>query len=114
MIKYCLVPIALLVISCSGPGGMAFDRQAEGKKLSFQRSKGNCLACHRIEDGDMPGNIGPPLTNIQSRFSNKRLLREQIWDAAKLNPNTSMPPFGKNKILSEQEIDLIVDYIWSL
>lgn len=93
---------------------MIVDTRAQGKKLAFQRDKGNCLACHRIEDGEMPGNIGPPLENIQSRFSSKKLLRQQIWNAVQFNPNTSMPPFGKNKILSEREIDRIVDYIWNL
>ncbi len=28
------------------------------------------------------------------------------------NPQTVMPPFGKHKVLTEDEIDLIVDYIY--
>ena len=28
------------------------------------------------------------------------------------NPQTVMPPFGKHKILTEEEIDLIIDYIY--
>ena len=34
---------------------------AEGKKLAFDRKKGNCLACHMIDDGELAGNSGPPL-----------------------------------------------------
>jgi sulfur-oxidizing protein SoxX len=41
-------------------------------------------------------------------------LRAQIWDPTARNPNTVMPPFGRHRILSEDEIDLIVDYIHTL
>ena len=86
----------------------------EGKRLSFERSQGNCLACHSIAEGEFAGNIGPPLTALASRFRSKQQLYQQIWDATQFNPETSMPPFGKNKILSSSEIDRIVNYLWSL
>jgi sulfur-oxidizing protein SoxX len=105
----------LLLFSCASQQKFnSKNKSLSGKQLAFTRNKGNCLACHEIEDGDSPGNIGPPLKTIQSRFKSKQLLRQQIWDATQFNPETSMPPFGKNKILSEQEIDKIVDYIWRL
>lgn len=85
-----------------------------GKQITFSRDKGNCLACHEIEDGESPGNIGPGLHNLPSRFNNKKQLRDQIWDATRFNPETSMPPFGKNKIISEIEIDQVVDYLWGI
>ena len=85
-----------------------------GKQLAFGRDKGNCLACHAIDDGESPGDIGPPLTGLASRFSSKTQLHAQIWDATRFNPETSMPPFGKNKILTDAEIDAIVDYLWTL
>ncbi len=85
-----------------------------GKQIAFAREKGNCLACHEIEDGEFPGNIGPALKNLPSRFKNKQGLKQQIWDAMQFNPETSMPPFGKNKILNENEIDQVVDYLWGL
>jgi len=86
----------------------------QGKQLSFQRNKGNCLACHVIDDGIDSGNIGPALTHIPERFTNKAQLRAIIWDATQFNPQTSMPPFGKNKILTTEELERVVDYIWSL
>jgi len=85
-----------------------------GKQLAMSRSKGNCLACHAIADGILPGNLGPPLVSMQLRFPDKAILRAQIWDATQNNPNSRMPPFGKHGILNEAEIDLIVDYIYSL
>lgn len=105
------IPGMLCLIFSTLVSAASDNISATGKSLSFQRSKGNCLACHSIADGDSPGNIGPPLTAIPSRFKNKAQLRAQIWDAGKFNPQTVMPPFGKNKILTEQEIDKITDYI---
>jgi sulfur-oxidizing protein SoxX len=86
----------------------------EGKKIAFNRKKGNCLACHAIEGGSLPGNIGPPLVNMKDRFSSKDRLKQQIYDAAQNNPNTIMPPFGKHKILTEAELDKVVEFIHSL
>ena len=104
-----------LLFSCSAQNKTTPEAaDVSGKQLSFARNKGNCLACHVIENGEFPGNIGPPLKKIQKRFDSKQQLHQQIWDATLFNPDTSMPPFGKNKILTEQEIDEIVDYIWRL
>lgn len=86
----------------------------EGKKIAFDRKKGNCLACHQVDDGDMPGNIGPPLVAMKARFPDKSVLRAQIWDSTKANPNTMMPPFGRHEILTEGEIDKVVEYIYTL
>ncbi len=112
--KYSLLLSFLLLWTQASAEPDAAKRLQQGKQLAFERSKGNCLACHVIEDGEMPGNLGPPLKAIQSKFDSKKQLRKQIWDATEFNPETSMPPFGKNKIISEREIDLITDYIWSL
>jgi sulfur-oxidizing protein SoxX len=87
---------------------------AAGKKLAFDRKKGNCLACHMIADGSLPGNIGPPLVAMQARFPDKARLRAQIWDATATNPSTIMPPFGKHGIISDADIDKITDFIHSL
>ncbi|MDX2507138.1 MAG: sulfur oxidation c-type cytochrome SoxX [Gammaproteobacteria bacterium] len=90
------------------------NRVEEGKKLAFTRSKGNCLACHMIKDGASPGNIAPPLIVMKSRFPDKKVLRDQIWDASKRNPETSMPLFGRYEILTKDELDKVVDFIYTL
>lgn len=92
----------------------AADAVAEGKKVAFDRKKGNCLACHAIAGGSLPGNIGPPLIAMKARFPSKAALRAQIWDATESNPNTIMPPFGKHRILSEKEVDLVTEFIYTL
>lgn len=86
----------------------------EGKEIAFHRQKGNCLACHKIADGSLPGNIGPELVNMKARYPDKSKLRAQIWDPTVANPNTIMPPFGKHKMISEEELDKIVEFIHTL
>jgi len=86
----------------------------QGKKIAFNRKTGNCLACHAIEGGSLPGNIGPPLINMRDRYPDKEQLHTQIWDATRYNPNSIMPPFGKHEILSNEELDRVVEFIYSL
>jgi sulfur-oxidizing protein SoxX len=90
------------------------SRVQAGKQLATTRSKGNCLACHAIGDGALPGNLGPPLMSMKLRFPDREQLREQIWDATIRNPDTRMPPFGKHGILSAEEIELLIDYLYTL
>lgn len=86
----------------------------EGKKIVLDRKKGNCMTCHMIEDIPQPGNVAPPLIGMGQRYPEKDKLRAQIWDATAINPESSMPPFGKHKVLSESEIDKVVEYVHSL
>ena len=104
---------ALTIFILSHINGVAADTES-GKAVAFDRSKGNCLACHAIGDGVDPGNIGPELSNMKQRYPEKTLLRQRIWDETQFNPATVMPPFGKHQILSEKEIDLIVEYLYTL
>lgn len=85
----------------------------EGKQIAFERKKGNCLACHLIAGGEMAGNIGPPLIGMKSRFK-KDALKAQISEPRTSNPDTFMPPFGTHSILTEEEIDKVVEFIHSL
>lgn len=92
----------------------ADGRVAEGEKLTTERGKGNCLACHMIEDGELPGDLGPPLLAMKARFPSREALKEQICDATVRNPNSRMPPFCRHGILTEAEVELIVDYLYTL
>jgi len=108
-IRFCHV---LLVVPCLC---IATEKRiGEGKKLAFARDKGNCLACHVIAGGETPGNIGPPLVAMNQRYADRKALRAKIWDATETNPNTSMPPFGRHRILTEEEIDKLVEFVYSL
>jgi L-cysteine S-thiosulfotransferase len=86
---------------------------AEGQKLAFDRGKGNCLTCHVIKGGDLPGTIGPELTGLKAKYSRDELIAI-VTDETRRNPLTVMPPFGRNRILSQQEISAVVDFLQTL
>lgn len=116
---YLIATIAVLGSLMAGPVFSSGEDEAaarleQGQAVAFDRKKGNCLACHFIEGGELVGNYGPPLVAMKMRYPDREVLRAQIWDAAVRNPNTRMPPFGRNRILTEEEIDLVTDYIQSL
>jgi len=102
----------------SMPSARADDaaNAAAGRLLAFEIAKGNCLACHQFpgdSGANTLANIGPPLLAIRSRFPDRKQLRSRLWDPMLANPNTVMPPFGKHKILSGDEIELIIDYLYT-
>ncbi|MHB8536372.1 MAG: sulfur oxidation c-type cytochrome SoxX [Sulfuricaulis sp.] len=90
------------------------DAVTQGACIVLARKKGNCVACHEIAGAQAFGNVAPALVSIKQRYPDRAKLREQIWDASKANPNTVMPPFGKNMILSPEEIDKVVDFLLTL
>jgi len=86
----------------------------EGRKIAFDRGKGNCLTCHDIKGGDLAGTIGPPLVDIKSKYPDRNELVAIVSDETRRNPTTVMPPFGRNHILTEQEINAVVDFLQTL
>jgi len=107
--------LALLIgVTASASPACAQSAVAEGQKLAFDRGKGNCLTCHEIKGGDLPGTIGPALKNIKSKYPDRNELVAIVTDETKRNPQTVMPPFGRNRILTEKEIDAVVDFLQTL
>lgn len=89
----------------------------KGRWLAHEVSKGNCLACHQMPrdvGANSLANIGPPLLAMAQRFPDRTRLREQIRDARRFNPETVMPPFGTHRILTPEEIELVLDYLYTL
>lgn len=111
-----LCVMSTVLAAADAPTAPVTDPVAKGRELVMDRAKGNCLACHMINDPEAksPGNIGPPLIAIKQRFADKALLRAQIWDPTVNNPETVMPPFGRYQVLSPSEIDQVVEYIYTL
>src|SRR4051812_8474803 len=105
-----------LVIGAFASAGTAQAQSAadEGRNLAFDRGKGNCLTCHVIRGGDLPGTIGPELKDLKAKYPDRNELTAIIFDETKRNPQTMMPPFGRNRILTEQEISAIVDFLQTL
>jgi sulfur-oxidizing protein SoxX len=104
----------LVSIPASAEEAPALSVAEQGKAIAFDRKKGNCLACHQIEGGELPGNIGPPLIAMKARYPDKAKLRAQVWDATMVNSNSVMPPFGRQQIMSESEIDKVIEFIYTL
>jgi L-cysteine S-thiosulfotransferase len=109
------IVLALLIgTTASVTSACAQSAAAEGQKLAFDRGKGNCLTCHEIKGGDLPGTIGPALKDIKSKYPDRNDLVAILYDETKRNPQTVMPPFGRNRILTDQEINAIVDFLQTL
>jgi L-cysteine S-thiosulfotransferase len=104
--------LSCLLLPCLHAG--ASSPVEQGKAIAEDRNKGNCLSCHFVQGGEMTGTIAPPLISMKLRYPNVADLRVQIWDATVKNPETVMPPYGRHLILTEEEIDLVLEYIYSL
>jgi sulfur-oxidizing protein SoxX len=111
-----LIAALALAIGALASASPAWSQAAvsEGQKIAFDRGKGNCLTCHVIKGGDLPGTIGPELKDIKSKYPDRNELVAIISDETKRNPQTVMPPFGRNRILTEQEINAVVDFLQTL
>ena len=64
------------------------DTSAEGTEIRkrgyadvVNRFGGNCLACHAMDDGELPGTQGPPLISMKARFPDREVLRGQIYNS---------------------------------
>jgi sulfur-oxidizing protein SoxX len=114
--KSVLIAAVALAFSIGAFAGSAAAQSAvaEGQKLAFDRGKGNCLTCHDIKGGNLPGSIGPALIDIKSKYPDRAELVAILVDATKRNPLTVMPPFGRNRILNDKEINAIVDFLQTL
>jgi sulfur-oxidizing protein SoxX len=106
--------VALLVGAALADPAQAQSAAAEGQKLAFDRGKGNCLTCHVIKGGDLPGSIGPELVDIKKKYPNRDDLVAILTDETRRNPLTVMPPFGRNRILTDKEINAVVDFLQTL
>ena len=101
------------VLILTATGGSASAQALNGQQLAFDRSKGNCLTCHAIAGGEAPGNLGPELSKMKERFPDRKDLLAIVSDETKRNPLTVMPPFKRNMILSDQEIEAVVDFLYT-
>ncbi|MEP7155332.1 MAG: c-type cytochrome [Betaproteobacteria bacterium] len=96
--------------------GASAQSSAVGRELFMDPAKGNCDACHAV-GASLPAakrKIGSDLSNIQSRYPDKTRLRADIWELGARMAETVMPAYGKNRILTETEIDALVNYVQTL
>ncbi len=91
---------------------------ANGVKLVADRNRGgSCLACHvmgQAGNADLPGNVGPDLSEIGSAGREDEYLFNYIYDARVYNPETVMPPWGGHGVFNDQEISDMVAFLKTL
>ncbi|MBV1703679.1 MAG: sulfur oxidation c-type cytochrome SoxX [Hyphomicrobiales bacterium] len=90
------------------------DNVAKGRAIAFSTAQGNCLACHKIPGGELPGEIGPDLAGLKTRYPNRADIVAILQDETRRNPLTAMPPFGRDRLLTQQEIQDVVDFLETL
>ncbi|QJR14580.1 c-type cytochrome [Usitatibacter palustris] len=106
-----------LVLVAMGAALPALSQQLDGRTLFTRADKGHCIACHQVPTGAGPAtrsDLGPALTGARMRELGKPSLKALVHDLSGANPATSMPPYGKHKILDAGEIDRVVDYLHAL
>ena len=101
---------------------------ARGERIVRDPDKATCLICHAmpIEGEPDPGNIGPPLAGVASRYSTGEL-RLRLVDPKRLNPETVMPSYyardGLHRVAPEyqgrsiytaSEIEDVIAYLLTL
>jgi sulfur-oxidizing protein SoxA len=90
---------------------------AKGMKFAFDRARGgSCVACHVMgaKTPEVPGNVGPDLSEIGNAGRDDEYLFNYVWDARVYNPQTMMPPWGAHGFYDEEEIKHIVAFLKSL
>jgi L-cysteine S-thiosulfotransferase len=97
-----------------GMPGHAQAATAEGRALFTDARRGNCAACHQLPNDPAvksSATIGPVLAGVKARFPERTALRNLLWDPTAGTPGSSMPPYGKHRILNAAEIDKLMDYL---
>ncbi|HEU4661547.1 MAG TPA: sulfur oxidation c-type cytochrome SoxA [Pseudolabrys sp.] len=91
---------------------------ANGAKLVANRKRGgSCLACHVMGPAggaNLPGNVGPDLSEIGNANLTDEFLFNYIYDARVYNPETVMPPWGSHGLFNDQEISDMVAFLKTL
>ena len=84
-------------------------------KIMTNNNIGNCTACHAVpaDDKIVAGDVGPPFIGMKDRFPDMAKLRAAIADQKKISPDTIMPPFERNKILTPEQIDAVTKLVYS-
>ncbi len=65
-------------------------------------------------NADLPGNVGPDLSEIGNAGREDEYLFNYVFDARVYNPETVMPPWGGHGIFNDQEIGDMVAFLKTL
>ncbi|MGZ5113660.1 MAG: sulfur oxidation c-type cytochrome SoxX [Usitatibacter sp.] len=113
MTRRCAV-LAVLAAAIAIP---AHAQNAAAPEVFLRVDKGHCIACHQLPEGIWPAtraDLGPRLEGRRMRELGRARLRELIQDPMRANPDTVMPPFGRHRILENDEIERLVEFLHAL
>jgi sulfur-oxidizing protein SoxA len=87
----------------------------KGAALVADRNRGgSCLACHVMGPAggaNLPGNVGPDLSEIGSTGRPDEWLFNYIFDARVYNAETVMPPWGSHGVFTDEEVNDMVAFL---
>jgi L-cysteine S-thiosulfotransferase len=99
------------------PASQTAGDPEKGRQLAFSRDRGSsCVTCHVMgpQTPEMPGNIGPDLSEIGAAGRDDAYLFNYIYDPRATNPHSMMLPWGRHNFFSQDEIHDIVAFLKTL
>ncbi|OYV67101.1 MAG: sulfur oxidation c-type cytochrome SoxX [Acidiphilium sp. 37-67-22] len=110
----CTILMVLAVAALPAVALAATPQQiAAGKTIATTKSLGNCAACHSFAGAVEPGNVGPTLKNMKAMMPDRKTFYAIVFDEQARNPQTVMPAFGKNLILTPKQINEVIDFLYT-
>jgi len=99
------------------PGPITGDPKKGAELVADRNRGGSCLACHVMGPAggaNLPGNVGPDLSEIGSAGREDEYLFNYIYDARVYNLETVMPPWGGHGVFNDEEIGDMVAFLKTL
>ena len=98
-------------------GPITGDAKKGAEMVADRNRGGSCLACHVMGPAggaNLPGNVGPDLSEIGNAGREDEWLFNYVYDARVYNPDTVMPPWGSHGFFDDQEINDLVAFLKTL
>lgn len=112
--KHTAILLGLAVVALPAVALAATPQQvATGEKIATTKSLGNCAACHSFAGAVEPGNVGPVLKDVKAMIPDRKTFYAIVFDEQARNPQTVMPAFGKNLILTPRQINEVIDFLYT-
>jgi sulfur-oxidizing protein SoxX len=98
-------------LSSAAPPANPETKIKEGQQLTLQF----CQTCHAYQGTEQAGTVGPPLMGMKARFPDRKKLYDIIYDPqVALKSDTMMPPFGRNHLMEKDEIEKVIEFLYTL
>jgi len=105
---YCIL---FALTSSAAPPAKNETKISQGQQLALKF----CQTCHDYQGTEQAGTVAPPLLGMKARFPDRKKLYNIIYDPqVAIKPHTMMPPFGRNELLAKDEIEKIIDFLYTL